>query len=65
MIDLQSSDAWKIQLTIAINFISLKDTEEERVMYSMSHNIKLHLIMMLMKLLMNSLSHLFRDIKII
>ena len=28
IIDLQSSDTWEIQLTIAINFISSKDTEE-------------------------------------
>ena len=40
IIDLQGSDASKIQLTITINFISSKDTEEERVMYSMSYNIK-------------------------
>ena len=39
-IDLQNSDAWKIQLTIAINFISSKDSEEERVMHSNSDNIK-------------------------
>ena len=38
--DLQNSDAWKIQLTIAINFISSKDREEERVMDSNSGNIK-------------------------
>ena len=30
----------KIQLTIAINFISSKNTEEERVMYSRSNNIR-------------------------
>ena len=40
MIDIQSLDTWKIQLTIAINFISSKDTEEEHVMYSMSGDIK-------------------------
>ena len=28
MIDLLESDAWKIELTIAINIISLKDVEE-------------------------------------
>ena len=39
-IDLQNSDTWKIQLTITINFISLKDVEEERVMHSRSNNIK-------------------------
>ena len=32
----ESSDTWKIQLTIAINIFSSKDTEE-RVIYSMSN----------------------------
>ena len=40
MIDIQNSDTWKIQLTIAINFIFSKGTEEEHVMYLMSSNIK-------------------------
>ena len=39
IIDFQNSDTWKIQLTIAINFISLKDGEKERVMHSSSDNI--------------------------
>ena len=33
VIDPQNSDTWKIQLTIAINFISSKDAEEEHVMH--------------------------------
>ena len=33
IIDFQNSDTWKIQLTIAINFISSKDSEEKRVMH--------------------------------
>ena len=33
--DLRKSDTWKIQLTIAINFVSSKDNDEERVMHSM------------------------------
>ena len=33
IINRQISDSWKIQLAIAINFISSKNTEEERVMY--------------------------------
>ena len=41
MIDLQNSDTWKIQITIAINFICSKDVEEEHVMRSRSDNIKL------------------------
>ena len=40
IIVLQSFDEWKIQLTIAINFISSKDAEEERVMHLRSNNIK-------------------------
>ena len=39
-IDLQNSDTWKIQLTIAINFIYSKDTEEKRLIHSMNDNIK-------------------------
>ena len=39
-IDPQESDAWKIQLTIAINFTSPNDAEEERVLHAMSVNIK-------------------------
>ena len=39
-INLQKSDTWKIQLTIAINFISSKDVDEEHVMNSKSNNIE-------------------------
>ena len=35
------SDTWKIQLTMAINFIFLKDTDEERVMHSKIGNIEI------------------------
>ena len=31
---------WKIQLTMQINFISYKDSEETRTMYTKSHNIE-------------------------
>ena len=41
IIDLQSSDAWKILLTIAINFIFSKDTKEDPTVHSKSDNIKL------------------------
>ena len=40
IIDLQNSDTWKIQLKIAINLISSKDAEEERVIHSKSSNTK-------------------------
>ena len=41
MIDLQNYDTWKIQLTIANNFTSSEDVEEEFLMHSSNHNIKL------------------------
>ena len=37
-INLQKSDTWKIQLIIAINFISSKDVDEERVINSKRNN---------------------------
>ena len=40
IINHQNSDAWKIQLEIAIHFIFSKDGEEERVMHSKSKNIE-------------------------
>ena len=40
IINLQKSDKWKIQLTIAIDFISSNDVDEERVMHSKSDNIE-------------------------
>ena len=40
IINLQNSDAWNMQLTIEINFISSKDAEEEHAIHSKSNNIK-------------------------
>ena len=37
--NLKTSDTWKIQLTIANNFISSINNDEEHVMYSKSDNI--------------------------
>ena len=39
--NLKKSDTWKIQLTIANNFISSTDNDEERVMHSKSDNIEI------------------------
>ena len=39
--NLKKSDTLKIQLTIAINFISSVDNNEEHVMHSKSHNIEI------------------------
>ena len=40
MNNLRKSATWKIKLTIATNFISFKDTAEERIMHSKSGNIE-------------------------
>ena len=40
IINLQKSDTWKIHLTIAMNFISSKDVNEEHVMHLKSDNIE-------------------------
>ena len=40
IIDPQESNTWKVQLKIAIQFISSKDAEEERVIHSRCDNIK-------------------------
>ena len=37
---IHKSDTWKIQFTIAINFISSKDVDEENIMHSKSDNIE-------------------------
>ena len=36
--NLQRSDTWKIQLTVAIKFMSSKDNNDERVIHSKSDN---------------------------
>ena len=41
IINLKKSDTWKIQLRTAINLVSSKDGEEQRVLLSTSDNIKL------------------------
>ena len=40
IIDLQNSDTWKIQLTIAVNFTFSKVSEGKRAMHSRNKNIK-------------------------
>ena len=39
--NLKNSDTWKIQLTIAINFIYSKGTNEKCVIHSKSNNIEI------------------------
>ena len=66
--DLLESDTWKNPLALIINFISSKDAAKERVMHAKTDNIRsynVQIIMMQIKLLMNSLIHLFQDVKVI
>ena len=62
-IDFRNSNVWKIQLTVAINFISEKDGEEERVIHSSSGNIKFALYSDANDPIDQPLSHLAQDIK--
>ena len=39
--DHKTISKWKIQLTMQINFISHKDSEETHTIYTKSHNIKI------------------------
>ena len=54
--NLKKSDTWKIQSTIAINFISSKDNDEERVMHSESDDT---LIM-----INDDVNHLLKNVKL-
>ena len=54
--NLKKSDTWKIQSTIAINFISSKDNDEERVMHSKSDDT---LIM-----INDDVNHLLKSVKL-
>ena len=37
----ETSSEWKIQLTMAINFISSKDSDETRTMYTKGNNVEI------------------------
>ena len=37
----KSEEEWKIKLTLAINFMSSKESEETRTMHTKSHNIEI------------------------
>ena len=62
IIDLQTSDTWKIKLTIAINFISSKDAAEECVLHSQGDNIQLTSYYDANEVV-DELIHLIQDIK--
>ena len=54
--DHKTVSKWKIQLTLQISFISHKDSEETRTMYTKSYNIELWRATKQMKLLKNVLN---------
>ena len=59
--NLKKSETLEIQLTIAINFVRSKCTDEERIMHSKSDNIEVKIKQI--KLLHSFLNHFFLDIK--
>ena len=65
IIDLQKSDTWKVQLAIAIAFVSSKNIDEEHVMHSRSNNIEFMNSIMQIMLLMKFSSHFFQDTKVV
>ena len=44
VIDYKTQSEWKIQLTMSINFMSSKDSEETCSKYTKSHNIKIMMV---------------------
>ena len=63
--NLKKSDTWKIQLTIANNFICSIDNDEESVMHSKSDKIEITINDEADEVIKNFLVHLKIDIKMI
>ena len=64
IIKCKTQNEWKIQLTMAINFISSKDSDETRTMRAKGNNVEImKLFNLWMKLLRNFLSFFCKDIK--
>ena len=62
--NLKRSVKWKIQLTIPINYISSRDNDEERLMYSKTDSTEIMINDKASELLKNFLIHFFIDIKL-
>ena len=62
--DLIKSDTWKIYLTIAINFLSSKDSDEVRVMHSKNDNIVIIINDKAYEAIENFPNHFFTGIKL-
>ena len=55
---------WKVQLTIEINFISLKPGSNETcIMYTRSDNVEIMFLMIMMILLNNFMNHYYKNMK--
>ena len=64
--DVKSSDTWKIQLTITINFITSKDdNDKKRVIYSEGDNMKIMISDEGDEVIKNFLIHLKIDVQIV
>ena len=61
--NLSKSDTHKIQLTIAINFIFSKDTDEEHVMHLKRDNKEIMIYDKVNDVIQELLNHFFLDIK--
>ena len=61
--NLNKSDTQKIQLTIAINFIFSKDTDEEHVMHLKRDNKEIMIYDKVNDVIQELLNHFFLDIK--
>ena len=53
---------WKIHLTVAITFISSKDSDEARTIHTKSNNVEVIVVVKQMKLLKNILNLFCKDI---
>ena len=62
--NLQKPDTWKIQLALAINFISSKDIGEERVIHSKSDKIEIMSHDKADEVIEELSNHFFLDIKL-
>ena len=62
--NLQKSDTCEIQLIKAINFISAKDNDEERVIHSKIDNIEIMINHKADKVMEELFNHLLRDTKL-
>ena len=64
VINLQKSSTWEIQSIVAINFTSLKDIEEERVIPSKSKSIEFMPYYNRNEVIDELFNHFFQDTKL-